>query len=251
MKRSPWIVLSGAVSLGMLTFVLAQAQPVVPAGDAQRIIDADADFLRGLLGKGELGRKTARQATSTAVLIAASADASATAENAGQMATLRDAALAVAEAIEKNDAGKAKELAAGLSSKIKADPAANPKNSPWPKSVKFDNVMRAFSSDRVGGLGLEAKLEALAEEKGPLSADRQKEIVELAVKSAVIAKIAEHYKPAADEGMGFNPQNWLKLDEQFRKNALALADAAKSNGNVAGAAEKLTASCVACHDIFR
>jgi len=238
--------------LVLATFaVLAPAQPLAPVGDAQRIMDADADFIKSLTAKGELGRKTERQLTSSAAVLAATADTSMTADNTPQMATLRDTAIALIDAVDKKDAAKVKELAGLLSSKIKANPAADPKNSPWPKAVKFDHVMRAYSSDRVGGLGLEAKIEALLEEKGPLSADKQKEVLEVAYKSAAIAKIAESYKPASDEGMGFNPANWLKFSEQFRKNSLALADAAKSNGNVAAAAEKLSASCVACHDVFR
>lgn len=232
-----------AILAGLGT-ALAGGNKGVSSASLERILGQDAGFLKDALAKGALDKKTGRKVKTAALLLAA------TAQELGQ-GSHRDLALELLKAVDADQLAKAKELAPKLAAKVSAAGKLNPV--PFPKHLDFDGVMRAFSSERVGGFSLEKELEDLVELKGAVSNDQADKVAGLAAKTFIIARLAEAYVPEQDEGANKTKKNWLKFAGQMQTEAVGLATAAQAKNDTAisAAANKLSATCVGCHDIFR
>lgn len=233
MTRSRLLALAGCLSA--LAFVaLGQAQSPVPDADRQALAEHEIKYLKEELAKAKILKKASGRIRMAAFVLAAASDGD-----------LRGNALKIMEAMEKGDKEQAKKIADGLSAKGAAKAGAGS----LAKHLDLDLLMRMYSSERVGGFGLEMALDGLAEAKG-LSKEQAAEAAHLGLKAAFISHLTEWYAPAKDAG-DKTKAAWLKFSAQTRQAALDLAKAARSGGNVAEASRKVTSACIACHDVFR
>ena len=185
------------------------------------------------------------------LVIAAYAQSAMSKENTKEMATLRDTALKLITAIDADDLTGAKKLADSLSAKPKADPAAKTEPVPLHTHIDLELVMRVFSSERLGGYGLENELGDLEESKGTPTAEQADKVMLMAYKMATVSELAKAYVPDKDEPKGKTRKAWLGFAQQFRANALALAETARAKQEIGPAARTLSKTCTACHDIFK
>src|SRR2546426_5482822 len=146
------------IALGLGYGALAGDGPAVPPAEISRLITQDAKVLQEMLAKGKVDKKGVRKVKGTALVIAAYAQSAMSKENTKEMATLRDTALKLITAIDADDLTGAKKLADSLSAKPKADPAAKTEPVPLHTHIDLELVMRVFSSERLGGYGLENEL---------------------------------------------------------------------------------------------
>src|SRR5207302_700614 len=108
--------------------------------------------------------------------------------------------------VEEGKHKEAAELAKALPT-LKADPTAK-MGEPLPKAVSFEDLMHQFSSERVGGFGIEKELGDLAEEKSltPAQVDRAGT---LGFKLAVVGHVTQGFQDGKNEGGMKNIKNWV------------------------------------------
>jgi hypothetical protein len=246
--RSGVVVL--AAGLGMACWALADGPgDTLPPDVFERLVTQDAKYIQATLVKNKIDKKTARKVKATALMIAQYAQINMNGSNAKEMATLRDTALKLLQAVESKNVAEAKKLAEALKPDI---PAAAAKTDKVPLSphLEFEYVMRQFSGERIGGFGLEKELEDLVDIKGPVAGEKQQKVIDIAHKIATIGSLAQIYPPEKDEGKK-TKKAWAVLAKQMREQALALAETARMGKEVSIAANALSASCTRCHDVFR
>src|SRR5262245_38284968 len=242
-----------AMSVVVVGLGLALAGPPrdsVSADDLVRLINQDAKAIQQALIKGRLDQRNARKVKGTALLIAHYAQTARNKDNAQEMATLRDLALKVLNAVEKEKIAEAKALAAGLSAKPKPDPGAKADVISLNTLLRLEYVMRVFSSLKLGGYGLEMELDKLVDVKGPLAGEQQAKAIDLANKMVLIGLLADSYAPERDEGKKTR-KDWLAFAGQLRQSSLALAEAVRTGKDIGIAANVVSVSCTKCHDIFK
>jgi hypothetical protein len=252
MRGKCWLaagILTISLSLGY--WALAQGPSVLPADAFERLVSQDAKFIRETVVKDKLDKKTGRKVKGAAIMIAQYAQSGMTGANAAEMATLRDHALAIIKAVDDEKLDVARKHAAALSPKPKAEPGVKTDVVSLQPHLELEFIMRMFSGERIGGFGMEKELEDLVEMRGPLPPNQQQKTVDYAYKWAMIATLAQGHPPEMEEGKGKTKKNWMSFAEQFRKNSLALAEAAKMNKEVGAAAAALSKTCTKCHDVFR
>jgi len=241
-----WLLLgSAAKSAGGV-----DGKPLLPAAELTTLVKHDAKAIEDILSKGEPDKKSKRKVKAAAFMIAAYAQFNATKENASQMAGIREAALSLLKEFEAGNFKEALALAKAIPG-IKNGPKAGIKPLDLNKAIEFADVMHQYSSERVGGYGIEKILGDFAEEK--LTPAKLEQLGTLAYKLAAIGQVSMEFKDDKEEGGMKTVKNWVAQAEQFRKLTLELATAARAK-NVAGAQaalEKVSSSCVKCHDIFR
>jgi hypothetical protein len=248
--------MSVTVAMGLAYLAVADTDgtPILPPSEFKRLVTQEAKFVQDVLAKGfdAKDKKGPRKVRAAAFMIAAYAQNSMTKENAAKMASLRDAALKIVSAVDEGKLDDAKKLAAGLSAEPKADPAAKTAAVALQKSLEFDVLMRIFSSERIGGFGLEGELDELPNVKG-WTPDQLDKLTGFAYKLAVVGEVAHAYVPEKDEGGQKTRKNWNAYSGQLRDASLSLATAAKGkkDSDINAALGKVAASCKKCHDVFR
>jgi hypothetical protein len=252
--RRALFVLPGLSLLALGLTMIAWAQPQASPADVAKLISQDAKYIQDTLAKPTVDKKSQRRVRIAAMLIAQYAQGGLAKDNPknASLATLRDKALGIIKAVDADKLADAKKLADALSPDIKAEGVVNVDFVPLNKSLEFEAVMRAFSSERVGGFGLENQLEELVELKGPVDAEKAEKIQTLALKVAQIAHLAHAYVPEKDDGKK-TKKAWLEDAKEMQAAAMALAEAGKGKQDVAiaKAAQNLSGTCIKCHDIFR
>jgi hypothetical protein len=253
MNRACWAGLA-ALILGFLTFAertgAADADGAgIPASAAEykKLVAQGADVVKkGVEAKDKKGLTKARGA---ALMIAAYSQYSDKGGPAGDRATVRDAAIKLAEAIKANKLDDARKQADGIAD-LKADPKAKPDPVEIMKLAKGQpgEVMRLLNATPVGGLGVEAhfkKLTAIKKEipEGQLS----DEFLNEAFMVAAMAALLRDNPPAK------NPKQFVKFAEDTHGHAVRLAEAIKKKDGVGSnqALYELTKSCNRCHDKYR
>jgi hypothetical protein len=223
---------------------------LLPEADYVKLVNHDAKVIQDALAKGTLDKKTGRKVKATAFMIAVYAQANM--KGAGDLAALRDDALKVVKLVEDNNLKEAAAIAARLTPHPKG---AGGKAAPvaLEKQLDFETVMRQFSSERVGGYGIEKLLEELGESKDALTAEQKERLTLVGYKIAMIGHVADAYADEKNEGGKKTKENWLAFSGQFRQAAVGLAEAARGGTDpaVRTAVEKLSATCTKCHDVFR
>jgi hypothetical protein len=123
---------------------------------------------------------------------------------------------------------------------------------PLPKVAEFDTVMRAFTREKLGGLGMEDYLNTLLELKGDVAPAEAEKIASFAHKNVVIAHLATGYPPETDNGQKTR-KNWSAFSHDMHAAAQNLAKAAQTRSGeaIGAAATKLSDACAKCHDVFR
>jgi hypothetical protein len=245
-----WLLLGGEGGAGDKGGKVGLAQ-----ADFARLVAHEARSIQDALSKGTLDKKSVRKVRAAAFMVAVYAQASmgTPGTDSKALATLRDHALKLSRTVEDGNFKEAAALAMALTPTPKADAGAKTDLVPLDKQLEFENVMRMFSSERVGGYGLEKFLEEMTEHKDAFTAEHHEKLTVLGFKMAMIAHAANAYADEKNEGGKKTKQNWLTLSEQFRVASLGLGEAAKSKSAPAirSALEKVNGTCIKCHDIFR
>jgi hypothetical protein len=239
-----WLMLGGTGSAG---------DKATPAPEVVALIKHEAKAIEDLVAKGEPDKKAARKVKIAAFMIAVYAQANATKENGAQMATYRDAALKALKLAADGKFKEAGDIAKALPT-MKADPNAKPGPVDLQKVFDFGEMMHQFSSERVGGFGIEKEIGDLSEEKNLTPAQLER-AGSLGYRMAAVAHASKSFTEDREDNSkpGRTLKNWMLFSDNFRQASLELAAVARSK-NEAGtfkALEKVTGTCVKCHDVFR
>jgi hypothetical protein len=232
-----WLTLAGTGGAGG-----PGGKPLLPRADFDALVKQESKTIEDILAKGMPDKKGTRKVKAAAFMIAAYGHVNG---DKGFAAAGQQLLMFIENGKLKEAADLAKSLAA-----LKPLPGGNV--GALAKAMDLGEVMHQFSSERVGGFGIEKELGDLAEAKS-LTPEQLQKVALLAYKLAAISQAALEYKEERNEGGMKTTANWVTQAEQFRKAALDLAAAARSRNAEAtiGALEKLNTSCVKCHDIFR
>ncbi|HEV3145920.1 MAG TPA: hypothetical protein VGZ47_18690 [Gemmataceae bacterium] len=223
----------------------------VPAAAASKLIDEDTKEIQKTLSDAKVGNKDRKRALILAVVIAAVAN-----DNAKdpKMAATRDEALKIADALKKEDTAAAKAAAMNLS-KISGGSGNQPMKLDLAKYVYDDEnkdfdrdlLMHLFKSSRAGGLGIETLIKNNCD-KAPTGKDVDKSInaiYTIAALSSVIEQVGPKEKVGAKD-----PKDWVRFSKAL-KDSVAEAYDKKKPADVKNAFNKIDASCVGCHNVFK
>lgn len=231
---------AAAVTLGTLLVHAGSSAPL-----AKGVMQEEVKYLQTELNKAKVLKKAERKIRMSAVLLAAAAKATGK-DGEGIAAD----ALKIAKIM---DGGAGHEEAKKLIADIAAGKGSPGKLPAYNEVLEFEFLMRVFSSEKVGGFGLEKELEDLVEAKGDLSAADAQKAANLAAKIALIGDISQHYFPPEKESGAKTKKAWNAFSQDMTKaaNALGTAAAAKKGAEVGKLADTVSMTCVACHDVFR
>jgi hypothetical protein len=238
-----------SLCVALVLVASGNGQPPVPAKDLERLITQDGKYIQEELAKDKLTKKGKKKVQIAAVMVAAYAHAGSTKANEQSMATLSRQAERVLKAVSDDKLDEARKAAKLLAPDIAPDAAAKPGAFAPEKAVDLEALMRQFSSEKVGGFGMEKALEDLVEAKG---IDFEK-AANLANKTAIISMIAGHSFAPAKDDCKKTKSAWTGFAQETKVAALELAAAAnaKKEADVNKLADKLSRTCTSCHDVFR
>jgi hypothetical protein len=228
-------------------------KPSIPEDDLNRLVDQDMKLLQKRL-EGKMDEKTARKVRMAALMIAVYAQNAKNGRDAQRLATLRDAAIKLADAANAKRFDDVKKDAEGLAA-LKPDPAAQPGKLFVPKDFEVEDLMRPFALESLGGQGFEKRIISLTKRPLP-TAQMNKESEELALmgyKAAMIGQIARTHDPEKEPRAAKDQKEWESLSADMYDAAMEFATAAKAKDPKAlkTAAVKLNNNCSACHKKFR
>jgi hypothetical protein len=242
-----------ALGLGLCIVLASRGQgPALADKDLRQLVEHDAKAIQTILGKPKFEKKALGKVKAAAVMFAAYAQAAAAEQKNDALFALRDRALEVAKAAHEGKAEQARKLAAELSLDVKVPPGIKPNLVALEKHIDIATVMKQFAADRFGGFSLEKAIDDLVESKGPADDKAAAEIVRLAHKVATIASLARILPPESDQG-NKTKAAWLGFTDKMQAVALDLAKVAstRKDAEVGPLADRLSQTCVKCHDIFR
>jgi hypothetical protein len=222
--------------------------PLLSDADYPRLIKPTVKLIQASLA-GNPNRRAADKARLAVVMLAEFAQQNLKGPDAQQRATVRDAALVIAGMIQKKQFAEALKEVERLPSLPVNPDAKKEKVKLLGPYLDVEELMGQFRSEKVGGLGIEARLDQLNVEKGGTvsAAAMTDELRLLAVRTAIAAELAREHTPDK------KPKQWQNFADQMRKSAGELADAvkAKDGKSAFGAATRLNNSCNDCHKEFR
>jgi Cytochrome C' len=255
MRRSLFILLGlAALSLGVYVTSWAQGGPAPK--DLDDLVAQDADFIKTTLAKPNLekDKKSQRKMRLAALMIAQTAQSGIGMGNPrnGNLATVRDQALALRKAVEDGKFDDAKKLAETLSLVAPVNKAAKIDPAALEKLEDFENVMSQFSSVRLGGFGMEDYLDELTMLKNNPNDGDAKKIQIFSKKLAMIGTLAQSHTPAMLGGAK-TLERWKGFGKDMYTDSVELAKVAegKKAAAISKAAVKVADTCKRCHDIFR
>lgn len=213
--------------------------------DVKVAIDFNYKLVQGALGNtGKVEKPAALKAHTAAWMIAAAAQSGGPARDA-KLASVRDHAIKLADAIkaEKWEDARARmreipSLKANDDAKLERVTIVDP------KKLEMEDIMNQFASPRGGGLDLEETLE-----KWETQVPGAPEVIQMADQLAVIFEaIHSHKVEKANEQPKFD-----KFADAAYGKALGLAEAARKgkNADVMKAAKAMNQACADCHKDFR
>ena len=167
------------------------------------------------------------------------------------MHNVRHDAIALLAALDDGDFDRARKLVPHLTPGAKPNAGVKIDTTSVAKKVPLKDAMALFRSTVVGGAGVEAALDELADKKELSAADLTR-LEAIGHKIAVLAHLADHYAPAKDEGAK-TAKAWRAFTADFRNASTQLAKSAAA-GKKADAQlwiGKLSTTCAQCHDTFR
>lgn len=228
--------------------------PAVPEADYPKLVEHQIKVLEETLKVLQEAKdmtekkKMTEKALCTAVTLAAVTQDTG-AKDAAARASLRDAALKVADFIKDGKVDAAAKQATELSN-VKADPAAKTdKVKLFGPHIKLTELMSQFKLPKAGGQGLEAALLKLGADKKKMipAAAMNDSLLNMAYLTAVIGDLTAEEKPTKDV------KDWVAYSHDMRKGAIELAETIKAKDGKAAfiALGKVNTSCSVCHDKFR
>jgi hypothetical protein len=255
MNRASWAGLAALIlGIGLTSFTertgaadAAGAGIPASADDYKKLVAQAADVAKK--GIDEKGKKGLTKARGAAIMIAAYAQYADQGGPAGDRATVRDAAIKLADAIKANKLDDAKKQAGAIVD-LKADPAAKPEAVAILKAAKGQpgEVMRLLNTPTVGGLGAELHFKKLTSIKKEIPAkELNEEFLNEAFLTAAMLSLLRDNPPAK------NPKQFVKFAEDAQGFAVRLVEAIKKKDGVAAnqSLYELTKSCTRCHDKYR
>ena len=237
------------VGLASWSLGATEANPL-PEASSVAVGAADIAFLQKGLGKTPVPREIPTL-KAVAMLVALNAQHQMDGKDGAKMAGLRDAALAVADAVGKKDFAGAKAAAAGLNEIKPAADAKPVKIDELISAHKFDldSLMSSFRKGTVGGLNLEADVKAQSKKvTDPQAA---------AVIAGRIALIGEYTLVLPPEGIDdAKKKKWDEWSKEMTTLAVGISDEAAKGATadkvkMAKGFRNLDANCNACHTMFR
>jgi cytochrome c556 len=216
--------------------------------DVKALVEANDKIIQDALSQTKVTKALKLKARTAALMIAAAAQSGGAARNA-QLATQRDAAIKIAEALDQDKVADALDVAKLLAT-LKPDP--NVKLDAVPlidKSINLDDVMNQFAGERGGGLVIESKLEKWEDEAPKELA----EVNEAALQMQLIFEVARDHKLTTKQaGLG-TPEKWQKFVDAARGRTTELRAAAGKGDKdgVQKAAKAVNMACMDCHKVFR
>ena len=250
--RNLWTrrIVGATAVVGLAAWSLSAAE-VNPLPEGNGVAAADIAFLQKGLAKTPVAREVPTL-KAVAMLVALNAQHQMDGKDGAKMAGLRDAALAVADAVGKKDFAAAKAAAAGLAEPKPASDAKPVKLDELITAHKFDldQLMSSFRKGTVGGLNLEADVKAQSKAvTDPKAA---------AVIAGRIALIGEYTLALPPEGIDADKKKkkWDAWSKEMTTLAVEVSkEAAKGAGANKATMSKgfrdLDANCNACHTVFR
>lgn len=239
MRRRPFTLVLSTMAATLSLVLLAYAQEPLP--EAKEVMQGEIKYLQSELDKTKILKKAKGKIRMSAVVLAAAAKAS----GKGSEGIVPEA-LKISKLMDEDKAADAKKIIGDIAS----GKGAPGKAASYKDVIDFDLVMRIFSSEKIGGFGLERELEDLVGKTGPVKGDDAKKVVIVAGKIALIGDISHHFAPEKDEGMK-TKKAWNQFSDDMSKAARELASTASKNGEIGKLADRLSKTCVACHDVFR
>jgi hypothetical protein len=223
--------------------------PILPDSEYPKMVKYSVKGLQDALKGGNPKEELVVKARTAAILIAACAQQNLDAADGQQRATVRDAALKLADTIQKKNFAEALKQAEALAS-LPADPKAKKEKLKLIDThVQFRDLMYQFKRPPDGGWGIDSKLYAYRlgmKSKIPF-ADFNDTFLMEAYQVAVTADIvmAREVKDKQKE--------WETIASDLRAGALQLAGAVKDKDGGSGmeAVTKVTTTCTRCHKAFR
>jgi cytochrome c556 len=213
--------------------------------DVAAIIEYNTKIVQDSLA-GQPKRAVRLRAATAARMIAATAQSGGAARNA-ELATKRDAALKIAEAIDAEKLVDARAAIKDFAS-LKADPNAQLGAVPIiDKKFKLDDVMNQFTRERTGGLEIEAKLEAWED---ALPKEGLAEVVQTGNQLYSVFELVKGHQANAKFG---TQAQWDKFADQALARAQELRDASRKGDRDATskAVKAMNNSCMDCHKVFK
>jgi hypothetical protein len=224
--------------------------PLVPDSDYPKLVKRSVKGIQDALKGGKPAEEQASKARTAAVLIAAYAQLNLEGPDGQQRATVRDAALKVANLVKSGKYDEAAKLAGTLPT-LKADPSAKKeKVKIGDEYVTFADLMHQFRPNKEGGWGIYGHLYKLQTAMKPVLPREEvnENFVLEAQQVAVTADLALSNLPKG------KPKEFQTNLENMRAGGVELAEALKDKdaARVApDALQKLTTACFGCHKTFR
>jgi hypothetical protein len=224
-------------------------KPVLPEPDLTSLTENDIKIIQTALAGGMPDKKSQTRAKASAYMVALYAQTLNEGGKSGSLATLRDAALKVAEEVNKENFTAAADIAKTLSPKMPADPNAKTAPMPLQTMLEIGDLMSQFKVARSGGQDLEKQMNDFI--KKPTSSLDLKAAGLLANKVATISQYTEAMPPMAAGGK--DPKKWVQWSQDMRVSALEASKAAKAGKakDTKDALRKMEVSCTSCHNLFR
>jgi hypothetical protein len=153
----------------------------------------------------------------------------------------------IADALAKKDNAAAEKEAKAVAAKAEIEDVMHLFSKKTPKGGGFGVGTQPNS-------GIELKINELG--RRPIAKDKlakeSPDLIRMAYQAAAIGDIAHAKPPEKDEGKK-KKSDWLKWSGEMKDSAVKLADTIKGKDPMAikTAATKLSASCTACHEVFR
>jgi len=249
-----WALQATALLVGLCLLTIARSTtaaegdaPILPDGDYPKMVKYGVKGIQDAL-KGSPDDTKATKAHTAAVMIAAYAQQNLSGADGQQRATVRDAALKLADTIKAKKFPEAIKQADALPS-LAADPNAKKEKVKLLEShIAFRNLMNQFNHPPEGGWGIHREFYAFQlGMKGAIPANDLREPLLLkAYQVGVTAEMVQSKVPRTKE------KEWNTYASDLRKGAVELADAvkAKDGRNGLDAIAKVTTSCTNCHKVF-
>lgn len=234
---------------GFALVLSSHGQPPAPAAkDIEQLVEHDVKSIQTVLAKPKFDMKAQGKVKAAAIMIAVYAESM----KSPKYDALREQALKLAKAAGDGKADVAKKLAADLSMNMKGDPALKAGVVAFDKHSDLLTIMKQFSAERFGGFALEKAIEDLVESKGPADDKEAARIALMALKVGMIGKVAHHFGPESDQGKK-TKKAWSEFTTQMQTAAHELARAAqmRKDAEIGNLANRLSMTCVKCHDVFR
>jgi hypothetical protein len=252
-RKWAWAIQGTALILGIGLLSVAGASsaadsdgPLLPDGDYPKMVKYAVKGIQDAL-KGTPDDTKATKAHTAAIMIAAYAQQNLSGADGQQRATVRDAALKLADTIKAKKYAEAIKDAGGIAS-LPADANAKKEKVRLLEHISFRNLMNQFNHPPDGGWGIHREFYALQlGMKGTIPANDLREPLLLkAYQVGVAAEIAQTKVPKTKE------KEWSTYAGNLRTGAVELADAVRGKDGKAGldAIAKVTNSCTNCHKIF-